>query len=72
VSPAEEVLLGNIERLTGRAIPRVVVPGFETDPRISHRVIPTKTKIPVAMGEDWESAEVRAHWSRPDNSVPDS
>jgi ATP-dependent RNA helicase RhlE len=72
VSPAEEVLLGNIERLTGREIPRVSVAGFETDPRISHRVIPTKAKIPPVMTAGWEAPEVRSHWSRPGDPGADN
>jgi ATP-dependent RNA helicase RhlE len=64
VSPAEEVLLGNIERLIGQTIPRVVVPGFETDPRISHRAVATRPRFPGRPAAMEEGAEVRAHWSR--------
>jgi ATP-dependent RNA helicase RhlE len=72
VSPAEEVLMGNIERLIGRQIPRIVVPGFETDPRISHRVIPTKMKTPAIPTADWDGSEVRSHWTRQNNPGPGS
>lgn len=65
VSPAEEVLLGNIQRLIGQEIPRLVAPGFETDPRISHRAIPTRARIRIAGPTGEESAEVATHWSRP-------
>jgi ATP-dependent RNA helicase RhlE len=65
VSPAEEVLLGNIQRLIGQEIPRVTAPGFETDPRISHRAIPTRARIRIAGPTAEESEEVTTHWSRP-------
>ncbi len=69
VSPAEEVLLGNIERLIGQVIPRETAPGFETDPRISHRVVPTRARFPGApMGAAEPTAEVRAHWSKSTNT----
>ncbi len=65
VSPAEEVLLGNIQRLIGKEIPRMVAPGFETDPRISHRAIATRARMRIANPTEGDPAEVRTHWSRP-------
>jgi ATP-dependent RNA helicase RhlE len=66
VAPGEEGLLRNIERLLGRDIPYLHVPGFELDGRVSPRHVPARTRLPPpagAMAIDGEDS-ARRHWSR--------
>jgi len=67
VSPEEYALLGNIERLLGREIPKVIVPEFAPDPNVTRRVIKARSRMqpmPIGNPDAVANEPVRAHWSK--------
>ena len=72
VAADEHDMLGQIEDLLNLDIEKVVVPGFEPDPRISHKVVPRKRRqggaAPQAFTHDSAPAiddkKPVEHWSR--------
>jgi len=72
VAADEYDMLGQIEDMLNLDIEKVIVPGFEPDPRISHKVVPRKRRQALPQGDMQEAAaapttdpnEPVQHWSR--------
>ncbi|MBI2993525.1 MAG: DEAD/DEAH box helicase [Gammaproteobacteria bacterium] len=67
VSPEEDTLLRNIERLLGLEIPKVIVPEFAPDPNLTRRVIKARSRmapIPIGNLDAVADEPVRKHWSK--------
>jgi ATP-dependent RNA helicase RhlE len=72
VAADEYDMLGQIEDMLNVDIEKVVIPGFEPDPRISHKVVPRKRRVqpPLENPQDLATAPATdpnkpvEHWSR--------
>lgn len=70
VAADEYDMLGQIEDMLNLDIEKVILPGFEPDPRISHKVVPRKRR-PAAQPADFQALDQTGdanepvqHWSR--------
>jgi len=64
VAPEEDGLLRNIELLLGKPIPRIQVPGFETDPSVRRRMVPARTRMPAVHNPLSGDDAPHRHWGR--------
>jgi superfamily II DNA/RNA helicase len=72
VAADEFDMLGQIEDMLNVDLVKVIIPGFEPDPRISHKVVPRKRRIQAQPENPQDLATELAtdpnkaveHWSR--------